>query len=93
MTMEAKPRKSQNGFIKAIVLIIIAISILIYFGLDVKGWISSPNVQAVISKIGTWVSWLWLNIIKEPALWIWNEIIIGILWEKVGVIVLEKIKG
>jgi len=71
----------QGGFVKFIILIIIAIIVFSYFGFDIKGVVESPRTQENLSYVWSFVLSIWTNYLSEPILYFWNSIFIDILWE------------
>ena len=69
-----------GGFIKAIVIIVIALIVLGYFGYNIQDIINSPTVQKNLSYGWGLVSYVWQNYLKVPAMFIWDKIIIGLGW-------------
>lgn len=76
--METRPK----GFIGATFLIIFGLLIL-QFGFDVNvfGWLRSEEVQNVILYLKKFILLLWDTFIKIPATFIWNEIVVDIIWK------------
>lgn len=67
-----KFQNSNRGFIKAIVIIVIALIILAYFGLNLRNIVDSETFQDNWDFVKESVVWLWVNILKTPVLFIWN---------------------
>ncbi|OHA46529.1 MAG: hypothetical protein A2541_00290 [Candidatus Taylorbacteria bacterium RIFOXYD2_FULL_36_9] len=57
-------KNKQGGLIKMIIIIIIAIAILSYYGVDIKDFVTSPQVQKNFSFVWN----LWLQYIWDPFL-------------------------
>jgi hypothetical protein len=75
-------RPQPRGFIGAGLLIVIGLLIL-QFGLDVNifGWLKSPEVSNVLLYLKKFFLLLWNNIIKAPVVFLWNELVIDIIWK------------
>ena len=72
------------GFISIIISLVIALALLKYFfDWNVLDFIKSPDVTEVWDYIKRFVLLIWTNIIKEPFLYIWNEIIVGVIWHAI----------
>jgi len=70
---------NQKGILKIIVLIIIGVAILAYFGISAPDIIESKPVQAMWNFfVGAWS-----NYIGPAVSYIWNNIIVGFIWEGV----------
>jgi len=63
---------SNSGLIKAIVLIIIALLILAYFGLNLRSIVNSPTFQDNWALIRDAAVSLWNNYLKAPVVYAWN---------------------
>lgn len=68
----------SSGFIKTIVVIVIALIILGYFGYNVQDIVNSPMVQKNLNYAWDLVQHVWNNYLKIPMTFIWDKIIIGI---------------
>ena len=66
--------KGNRGFIKAIVLIVIGLIVLGYFGYNLKDIIASPTVHDNLVYVWNLIVKLWDNVLATPAMWIWNTI-------------------
>lgn len=76
-----KEIKYNGGFIRDIVIIVIAVLALNYIGFNVRDQLDSPEVKSFFMGILGNLFNIWENYIKEPALYIWNTFIIGVVWE------------
>lgn len=84
--------RGEAGFVKAVIIIVIALAALAYFGFDMKEWLDSDTFKNALGAVLRSLNWAWEHIIKIPALWIWNEFIIDIVWEKFLLVILEKVR-
>ena len=66
----------KKGLIKTVIVIVIALIILGYFGFNVKDIIDGPTVQANLHTALNIVSKIWNNYLAGPVLavvkWIWS---------------------
>ena len=67
--------------IKYIILSIILIIVVSFFGYDLKAIIEDPTTQNNLSYAWSGVTHVWVNYLKAPVSYLWNNIFIGILWE------------
>lgn len=74
---------SQKGFIKMIIIIVIAFLILSYYGFDIEKTIKSPLTQKNLSYIQQIALYLWQNVLKAPIMYIWN-LSVNIIKSKIG---------
>lgn len=74
---------ASSGFIKWIILIIIAILVLSYFGFDLKGLLEDEQTQGNTKAVFVFLGKIWTNYLKAPVVYVWDEIIIGFVWEDI----------
>lgn len=82
----------QQGFIKLIIIIIIAIIILSYLGFDLRAIVESPESQGNLGYVWGLVVGVWDTYLVGPASYLWNDIFIDLLWDSF-VDNLERVKG
>lgn len=75
-----KPKTTNKGLIKAIVVIIIALLILSYFGFNLRELASSPTTQDNFHYALNFVIDGWNNYLKGPVTYLWNEIFLKLIW-------------
>ncbi|MEK7574716.1 MAG: hypothetical protein AAB511_00590 [Patescibacteria group bacterium] len=80
-----------SGFIKIIILIVIVLVLLGYFGFDVKNILKSPVVIDNLNFVWDIVIDLWHKYLEAPVQFIWEKIVIELLWNNLTAI-LEKAK-
>jgi hypothetical protein len=66
-------KTNNKGFIKAIIVIVIAFAILAYWGYDIKRILSSPEFKEKLVFIWNWARDLWTNYIVIWAKWLWHH--------------------
>ncbi len=71
----------NRGFIKTVIVIVIALIILGYFGFDVESIIRSESVQRNLHYVWNVVVSIWDNYLVGPVIFVWDRIIVGMLWE------------
>ncbi len=71
--------KTNQGLIKTILIIIIAIIILGYFGFDIRSAIESPTTKDNFNYVQKIVWQVWNNYLKDIVMYIWNEVILKAL--------------
>lgn len=72
----------NGGFIKWIIIIIIAILILSYMGYDLRSIVESQQNKDNFSYVWGYVHAFWDRYCAAPFNWIWENIIVKIVWEK-----------
>jgi hypothetical protein len=66
--------------IKYIILAVLGIIILSFFGYDLKNIVEAPTTQHNLSYAWSGVQKVW-NFVKGPIIYIYKNIFIGILWK------------
>lgn len=82
----------QSGFIKLVLIIIIAIIILSYFGFNLRAIVESPETQGNLGYVWGLLVGTWDNYLAKPVLYLWNDIFIDLMWNSF-VDNLERIKA
>ncbi len=80
MKSNLKSPESNKGIIRFIILIIIAIAVLSYFGFDLRKIFESDLAKNNFAYVWNWAVYAWDNFLKAPVEYVWNTVIIGILW-------------
>ncbi len=75
----------EHGFIKAIILIVIILAILAYWGFDIKKVLTSPEFKEKGAFIWNWIKDLWTNYIWYWLMWVWDHALRPLL-EKINLI-------
>ncbi len=66
--------------IKYAIIILVAIIVLSFFGYDLKKIIEAPTTQGNLNYVMSGVTYVWDNWLKQPIVYFWDKIFIGILW-------------
>lgn len=77
--MKTNPKnnfRTNQGFIKWIIIIIIALIILGYFGFDIRRAIEAPTTQANFTYVQKIVWNVWNTYLKGIVMYLWNEVIL-----------------
>ena len=69
---------NRGGLIMDIIIIVVILAVLGYFGININNVIQSPTVQANLGWFGHILVTIW-GWIKGPVLWFWNTLILGVL--------------
>jgi len=72
---------TNRGLVRTVLIVLIAILVLSYFGFDIKSIVESPLAQNNIGYVWGFVVSVWNNYLSQPVTYFWNNIFIGILWE------------
>lgn len=62
-----------------IVIIVIALLVLSYFGYNLRAIVNAPNTQDNFSFVGGVVVDVWNNYLKVPATFVWN-VFVNFIW-------------
>lgn len=73
-------KNKQKGLIRMIILVIIAIAILSWYGVDIKNFFSSELVQKNFSYVWNLIKVFWTKFLAIPANYLWG-IWIEYIWE------------
>ena len=76
----------QKGIVRTIIIIVIALLIVSYFGINIRDVVNSPTSQSNISYVWGGVTYVWNNYLKIPVTeayngfmtYIWNPSIADI---------------
>ncbi len=71
--------KKDQGFIKWIILIVIALVILGYYGFDVRQAIDAPTTQSNLNWFKEFCLWVWDHILRIPVTFIWEQLILPLI--------------
>ncbi|MES3031237.1 MAG: hypothetical protein V4697_02385 [Patescibacteria group bacterium] len=71
----------EQGFIKLIIMIVVALIVLGYFGFDIKKAIESPVARTNIEYAKDATVYVWNKYLKGPATYLWKEIFLNLIWE------------
>lgn len=71
----------QSGFVKLIILIIIAILILSFFGFNLKSIVESDTSKDNFGYAWGGVVLVWQNYLSRPVIYFWNNIFIDLIWK------------
>jgi hypothetical protein len=69
-------KNEQGGLIRTIILVVIFLLVVSYFGLNLRDVINDPTTQNNFSFVWEKVVYAWTTYLKEPIMWVWNEIIV-----------------
>ncbi len=75
-----KFKNDNRGLIKWIILIVIAVIVLSYFGFDLRAIIESDRTQNNLGYLWGLGVTVWNEYLSRPVLYFWNNIFIDLLW-------------
>ena len=65
----------NKGLIRTIIIIIIALLILSYFGISIQSVVNSPTSQSNFSYVWGGISYVWTTYLAAPLTALWNIIV------------------
>ena len=72
--------KTKKGIVKTIILIVIALLILSYYGFDLRKTVESPTTQSNFSYATNFVVSIWHSYLEKPVMYLWNDIFLKLIW-------------
>lgn len=79
--------------IKWIIIAIISLIVLGYLGVDIKKAVQAPASQSNLDYAKEVSLHLWNNYLKEPAKFVWKEVVINYIWDPLINLLNKKVKG
>ena len=73
-----KTLNTRSGFVRWIILIVIAIIVLSYLGFDLRTIVEDDLTQDNIGYVWGFVLLVWEDYLRDPVLWTWNNIVLFI---------------
>lgn len=70
----------QRGFIRTIIILVIALLALSYYGFDLRKTVDDPTTQSNFSYVKGIVLDVWHRYLEEPAKYLWNDIFLKLIW-------------
>jgi hypothetical protein len=70
----------KTGFIKLIIIIVIGLIVLGYFGFDIQKIIDSPTVSKNLTYTKDLVVGVYQKYLAKPIDYLWNKIFLNLLW-------------
>lgn len=71
---------TDRGIIRTIIIIVVALLVLSYFGYNLRDIVNSPTSQSNFSYVGEVIGNVWNNYLKAPATYVWNIFVVYV-WE------------
>ena len=76
-----KKTAQNRGIVKLIILIVVALLVLSYFGINLRALVNSPTTQDNISYTSTGAVTVWDTYLRVPATYLWKDIFINLIWD------------
>lgn len=73
-------RNPQQGIVKTIILIVIALLFLSYLGFDLRRAAEDPKTRSNFSYAIGFATTTWNTYLARPASYLWNDVFIDLIW-------------
>ena len=73
-------KEKQSGFIRFVIMLVVVLLILSFFGFDLKSFIESPTVQHNFEYVRDTSVYVWNSYLSKPVLLVWNSFIVSALY-------------
>ena len=80
MNTLVKKSATSRGFIRTILLIIVALLVISYFGLNIRAIVNSPAGKDNFTYTQEIMINIWNNYLKGPSTYLWNDIFLDLIW-------------
>lgn len=77
--MKNLPAAGDRGLIKIILIIIVALLVLSYFGINLRQLVNAPTTQDNVSYVASTTVTVWDSYLKVPATYLWG-VFIDLIW-------------
>ncbi|MEK7609581.1 MAG: hypothetical protein AAB470_00475 [Patescibacteria group bacterium] len=71
----------NKGLVRAVIVIVIALLILSYLGINIRSIVNSPAGQENFNYTQEVILNVWNNYLKGPATYLYNDIFIKLIWD------------
>jgi hypothetical protein len=75
-------RNKQGGIIKLIILIVIGLAVLSYFGFNLRGLVESEAFQSNWNFFWGKVAYVWNTYLAAPAHYLW-DLFVNLVWHPI----------
>ena len=80
-SIKLSPKNSGLSIIGILILGFILILVLSYFKISLRGVVESPTAQENISYVQGSSKTFWDKYLKDPASYLWHDVIVDIFWK------------
>jgi hypothetical protein len=71
---------TDRGFIMWIIIIVVALLVLSYYGFSLRSLVNSPTTQDNFSYVDNSTVSFWNKYLEQPASYLWNDVFIDLIW-------------
>ncbi len=75
-----KKRELNRGFVRTIIIIVIALLVLSYFGFNIRAIVNSPAGHENFTYAQELMLNAWNNYLKRPVTYLFNDIFMKLIW-------------
>jgi ABC-type phosphate/phosphonate transport system permease subunit len=79
----SKKIPTNRGLVRTILLVIVLLIVLAYFGLNIRSIVASQTFQDNWAFLKTFTIDLWNNYLSGPIVYLWNKIFIPFIWNPI----------
>jgi hypothetical protein len=72
---------TDKGLIQWIIIIIVALLILSYYGFNLRTLVQAPATQNNFGYVATTTVSVWDKYLKQPATYLWKDIFLDLIWD------------
>ena len=66
--------------IKYILIIVVALLVLSFFGFNLQSLIQNPTTQSNFSYVWQGITHVWNDYLAKPAYYLWHDIFLNLIW-------------
>ncbi len=70
----------NRGFIKWIIILVVALLILSYYGFSLRTLVNNPTTQDNFGYVATTSVSVWDTYLKQPATYLYQDVFINLIW-------------
>ena len=71
---------TNRGFIKWVIIIVVALLILSYYGFSLRDLANSPTTQDNFGYVATTTVSFWDKYLQQPATYLYEDVFINLIW-------------
>jgi hypothetical protein len=79
--MKSKIPMNGGGIVSWVIIIVVALLILSYYGFSLRNLVNSPTTQDNFGYVATTTVTFWDQYLEQPANYLWNDVFINLIWD------------
>jgi len=72
---------TNRGLVKLIIVVVVGIVILSYFGFNIREIVEDPTTQNNITYVWGLTISVWENYLKAPVMYVWQNVFVDLIWD------------